>query len=149
MKTTCGIFFINCKNQLLIGHPTSANANTFSIPKGIMDDGETPLQAALREFKEETSIDLLTDEFKDCLFIDLGTAQYKTGKKILHAFLCISNDINHLNLIPRCNSVFVDKKGKNIQEINYFRWVEISEIGSLIHESQQVILEKIKILNQL
>ena len=47
-------------NKILLCHPTSLPwVNSFSPPKGGVDEGETLLQAALRETREEVGIHLL------------------------------------------------------------------------------------------
>jgi len=41
--------------------PKKSLPNTWSIPSGHLEDGESPGQAAIREFYEETNIELGTD----------------------------------------------------------------------------------------
>ncbi len=56
MKKSAGILFIY-KNKALLCHPSKAKwTNTFGPPKGGIESGETPLEAAIRECKEEASI---------------------------------------------------------------------------------------------
>src|SRR6476619_2619157 len=55
------------------------DAAAWSIPKGEFDDTETPLQAALREFQEETGTQLQGD------FLQLRPVTQKAGKQV-HAF---------------------------------------------------------------
>src|SRR5687768_14174723 len=88
MKTTCGVFLI-CNDKLLIGHVT--NSNDWSIPKGLMDPGETELESAIRELKEETNIDSSNISIVDmeCIY---ETYQHKNKK--LCAFLAFT-DIEH------------------------------------------------------
>ena len=53
MDYTAGIFLFNGKHEILLVHPTNARMDTWSIPKGYVDDGETVLETAKREFFEE------------------------------------------------------------------------------------------------
>ena len=55
----------------------------WTIPKGLMDAGEHPLEAAWREFEEETGIALPRDA---ALYEDLGEAPGPGNRKILHMF---------------------------------------------------------------
>lgn len=61
MKRTCGVFLIARDRRILICHPTGHGRNTWSIPKGEKEEGDTDLKTALKELWEETNIDLLED----------------------------------------------------------------------------------------
>lgn len=57
IKRTAGVAIV-CNNKILLVHPTNSgwkNA-TCGIPKGGINPGEDPMDAALRELKEETGI---------------------------------------------------------------------------------------------
>jgi len=49
----------------------------WSIPKGLIEDGEDPFQTATREFEEETGLAPQSDAF-----INLGTVIQKSGKLV-------------------------------------------------------------------
>lgn len=58
-EKSCGCIVINDKNEiLLILH----NAGHWDFPKGHVEDGETEIQTAIREVKEETNIDVEVNE---------------------------------------------------------------------------------------
>src|SRR5881398_3370678 len=63
---------------VLHGGPYWANKDvgSWTIPKGEFDDNETPLQAALREFEEETGTALHGD------FTELTPIVQKAGKQV-------------------------------------------------------------------
>jgi predicted NUDIX family NTP pyrophosphohydrolase len=68
--------------EVFLVHPggpfwVKKDEGAWSIPKGIVDPGEDNLDAARREFEEETSISSLGP------FIDLGEIRQKSGKRIL------------------------------------------------------------------
>lgn len=49
--------FTEGRRKLLLVHPTGAPwSGTYSIPKGLLDPGEDPLEGALRETREETGV---------------------------------------------------------------------------------------------
>jgi predicted NUDIX family NTP pyrophosphohydrolase len=67
--------------EVFLVHPggpfwATKDEGSWSIPKGLIDPGEDPLEAAKREFEEETSI-LSTEPF-----VDLGEIRNKAGKRI-------------------------------------------------------------------
>jgi ADP-ribose pyrophosphatase YjhB (NUDIX family) len=53
LKISAGLVIIQ-DNKILLGHPTGAKwTNTFSIPKGEVQEGESLFDAAFRETREE------------------------------------------------------------------------------------------------
>lgn len=68
--------------EVLIAHPggpfwAKKDEGAWSIPKGLVDDGEDQYQAALREFKEELGSDVPEGE---ALYV--GETKLKSGKVI-------------------------------------------------------------------
>lgn len=56
MLTSAGLLIIQ-NNKILLVHPTDTPVyGSYSIPKGKLESGETCLEAAIRETKEETGI---------------------------------------------------------------------------------------------
>ena len=78
-----GIFLVNKEKQVLICHPTNHPSNVWSIPKGKIEDGEEPIDAAIRETYEESNVDLSKAES----FIPLEVQTYSHKKKSIKAFL--------------------------------------------------------------
>lgn len=54
-EKSCGCIVINDKNEVLLIHH---NAGHWDFPKGHVEEGETEIQTAIREVKEETNIDV-------------------------------------------------------------------------------------------
>ncbi len=77
--------FRNGEIELFLVHPggpfySRRDEGCWSIPKGIIEPPEPPLEAALREFEEETGLRV---EARD--FIPLGRVRMSSGK-IIHAW---------------------------------------------------------------
>ena len=105
-------------NQLLLGHVT--NASHWDLPKGRMDPGETALEAAVRELREETS--LVVDSQA---LITLGLYDYKP-RKDLHLFLWPAANMPSVDTLV-CTSTFEGYRGPQ-PELDRFAVVEWSQL---------------------
>jgi 8-oxo-dGTP pyrophosphatase MutT (NUDIX family) len=136
MKTTCGIFIIDKLKRIICCHPTNSSWDMWSIPKGILDEGETEKEAAIREVKEETSFIIRSNE----RLIELPYNQYLKDKKI-KPFIYYHNEI----ISPReleCIS-YVSREGKDpFPEIDYFKLCSYEESLTRLHHSQSFYLKE-------
>lgn len=69
--------------HVLLAHPggpywARKDVGAWSIPKGEHDAGEDPWTAALREFEEETGVQLAADDLR----LDLGEIRQAGGKRV-------------------------------------------------------------------
>jgi predicted NUDIX family NTP pyrophosphohydrolase len=67
--------------EVFVAHPggpfwAGRDAGAWTIPKGIVDEGEEPIAAACREFEEETGIVPVGP------FLSLGSVRQKAGKTV-------------------------------------------------------------------
>ena len=90
MKTSAGILVYRYKNnqlEILLVHPggpfwRKKDKDSWSIPKGESQENEELFSVALREFKEETGLDLSEEDKKRIFY--LGTV--KNLRKIVHLY---------------------------------------------------------------
>jgi len=147
MKTTHGIFLIDNLGKLLVVHPTNSPKYFWSIPKGLGEKNETSFETASRELLEETTLDIksiLIDSMR--LYLNLGYSAYPNGKKALKAFLIVSNsNLSEIYKDLKCNSIFINKNGEEIQENDIVRWVDFNEISQKLHASQRKFIKSIKV----
>lgn len=86
-QKSAGVLLYRIRNknpEVLLVHPggpfwKNKDEGAWSIPKGEFDDNERPLDAAIREMKEETGVVLKGD------FIELNPVKQKSGK-LVYAF---------------------------------------------------------------
>ena len=121
-RLSCGTVIVNDEHELLLCHVTGQNH--WDLPKGGIDAGETPLQAALRETREETGLRLVADEL-----VDLGRLSY-TAKKDLHLFAVRTPRFDIATLC--CESHFADRaSGRYLPEMDGFGWFSFARVGAL------------------
>ncbi|HBM15802.1 MAG TPA: hypothetical protein DD381_05605 [Lentisphaeria bacterium] len=83
MNISAGIILFTDTKVFLV-HPggpffDKKDDGCWSIPKGILDDKEHPLDAAIREFTEETGLALSYDSSS---YIELGEVRNKNNKTV-------------------------------------------------------------------
>ena len=121
---SCGTLVLDRSGRLLLGHVTGTAA--WDIPKGMQDPGETTLEAAMRELREESGA-----AFAPQRFVDLGEFAYRRDKR-LHLFRVEAGDeLGDLGQLV-CTSWFAHHKtGKATLEMDAFRWAGRDEISQL------------------
>jgi 8-oxo-dGTP pyrophosphatase MutT (NUDIX family) len=137
-----GIFIVNKNNELLVCHPTNHSPTFWSIPKGMVENGEMILNAAIRETFEETNIDFS----KASGLQQLKCVEYKNRKKLLYPFLAWEPAIYGVDWDSfdiRCNSFVPLEKG-GFPEMDSYLWCTISEARNLLHETQIKSLDEIE-----
>lgn len=123
-SVSCGTLVVNPRRELLLCHVT--DTLKWDIPKGLRDPGETELEAAVRELREEAGL-----SFDPALFQDLGPFEYRRDKR-LHLFLVRSGPeldcLDHLC----CTSFFPHHiTAVATPEMDGFRWASRAEIAAL------------------
>ena len=121
-RLSCGVVILNPARELLLCHVTGQDH--WDLPKGGIDAGETPLQAALRETREESGLRLEANEV-----VELGRFEY-TAKKNLHLFAAWLPRLDVKQL--RCESHFVDRRsGRALPEMDGFGWFDFERAAAL------------------
>ncbi len=134
--------FRDNKLEVLLVHPggpfwAGKDAGAWSIPKGVFTE-EDPLDAARREFKEETGFDV------DGEFIELGQLKQPSGKTI-HAW-ALQKDIDETKVVsntfrlewPRHSGRF-----REYPEIDRAQWFELKEARKKLLKGQAGFLDRL------
>jgi len=112
----------------------------FDIPKGIIDKNETPLNACLRETKEETGLDINPVDLKS-----YGKFDYLKGKfaKDLYIFKLHTNNLPDIRKM-KCNSFFTDRvTGNQKPEVIGYKYIPINEMNKYFTKSMTTVLQKV------
>jgi 8-oxo-dGTP pyrophosphatase MutT (NUDIX family) len=128
MIEVAGILIQNIDGDFLMCHPTN-HPDVWSLPKGHIESGETPMQAAIRETIEETNIDI-SKLNGTILFLTQFSYNISGNKtKNLHVFLFKSNiDLKKLDLDIKCISSFTTKDGSQKLEMDKHEWFSYDEV---------------------
>ena len=130
-RLSCGVVILNQDRELLLCHVTGQNH--WDLPKGGIDAGETPLQAALRETREECGWRLQGEAL-----LDLGRFHYTT-KKDLHLFATVQPRVELKEL--RCESHYIDRaSARHLPEMDGFGWFAFERVPSLCTPKMATVL---------
>lgn len=138
-----GMFLVNKDNKILVGHPTHHKPEFWSIPKGKVDDGETLLEAAIRETWEESNVQL---DSNDGQYTQLNKRVYKHKKKEITSYVRLEMvDEDWDNLDIKCNSNVPEERG-GFPEMDDYKWVTLDEARNILHDTQVASLDEVNIL---
>lgn len=130
--------------EVFLVHPggpfwSSKDAGAWMIPKGEYVDGELPLDAARREFQEETGFEANGE------FIDLGTVRQASGK-LVRAW-AFEGDCDPQKLTSNlCEVEWPPRSGRMIEipEVDRGAWYSLTSAESAILKSQQPFLDVLR-----
>ena len=141
-KTSAGILLYRRSGgrlEVLLAHPGGPfwkhkDEGAWTIPKGLIEEGEEPLAAARREFAEETGLAPLGP------FLPLGSVRQKAGK-LVHAFACEGDaDVSKLasNMVPGKTG-----RGAAFPEIDRCAWFEPEEAKRKLNPAQADFVDRL------
>lgn len=97
-----GVMLLNRANQVFVARRIDTTSEAWQMPQGGMDPGESPLQAALRELKEEIgtdkaqllreSVDWYTYDLPDSLIGRIWDGQYRGQRQKWFAMRFLGED---------------------------------------------------------
>ena len=126
MKISAGTCILY-KNKILFCHPTNGSwFGSYSPAKGGVDEGESFIDAAIRETKEEIGISISKNQI---LNIEtpievLYFSKKKTIHKIVYLFIVKINDLSEIGL----TSEIVPKDQLQIEEVDWAGFLTADEI---------------------
>jgi predicted NUDIX family NTP pyrophosphohydrolase len=135
--------FRNKRLEVMLVHPggpiwAKKDYGVWSIPKGLPEENESPLDTAKREFKEETGFDV------DGEFIDLGEVK-QAGNKIVHVW-ALEKDLDIRNVLSNTFNLEWPKNSGKIQEypeVDRAGWFDIGLARKKIRKGQIGFIDRL------
>ena len=110
-EKSCGAVIINDKNEVLLLKQTKGH---YGFPKGHTEPGETEVETAIREIKEETNVDVIIDETKRYLIT------YQSAENVMKDVVYFLAKPTSYELIPQET------------EVTEILWVPIADVPSYL-----------------
>ncbi|HEV7334255.1 MAG TPA: NUDIX domain-containing protein [Flavisolibacter sp.] len=143
MRKSAGILLYRKEEglEVFLVHPggpfwKGKEAGAWTVPKGEFGDGEDPLMAAKREFKEETGQDV------EGPFMELVTIRQKGGKMVFA--WAIEGNINADTIVSNTfRQEYPYKSGIwiTVPEVDKAAWFSIAEARKMINPAQVLLLD--------
>ena len=137
--------FINGELQVFLAHNggpffVKKDDGYWTVPKGLIDEGESLVEAARREFKEEIGIEVNGE------MLDLEEVTYKNGKIVIAFALEYSEDITKI----KSNTVDIEwppKSGKiqAFPEIDKGQFFDVATALTKINPQQADFIKRLQL----
>lgn len=148
MKTSAGLLVYRLKKKRLevfiahMGGPIWAKKDkrAWSIPKGEIDPGEKPLEAAMREFREETGLEPPASKL-----IDLGEFEQSKRKRIM--IWAAEGELDPEKVVSITFKLeWPPGSGRevDIPEVDYAEWCDIPTASDHVIKGQVQVLEMLE-----
>ncbi|HEY9000187.1 MAG TPA: NUDIX domain-containing protein [Mucilaginibacter sp.] len=146
-KQSAGILLyriVDGQLQVFLVHPggpffKNKDEGSWSVPKGEFDDNENPLDAAKREFLEETGQSISGN------FIELTPIQQKGGKTV-YAW-AVQGDIDHETIVSNTFEIeWPPRSGKKqmFPEIDRAAWFDLETVKVKINPAQVGLINELQ-----
>lgn len=128
--------------EVFLVHPggpfwAAKDHGVWTIPKGEYEAGEKPLEAAQREFHEETGFTVSGD------FVELGTVRQKSGKTV--TAWAVESDCDATQLKSNtCEIEWPPRSGKRLEipEVDRGSWFSLQLARSYLRPEQTPFLDQ-------
>ena len=134
--------------EVLLGHMggpfwARKQEGAWSVPKGLLEQGEEALTAARREFEEETGLPLPEGEL-----VPLGSVRTAGGKTV--TVWALDADVDTDGFSPGTFTLeWPPRSGRTLEvpEIDELRWLPVDVAAPLLTTSQRPLLQRLAALH--
>lgn len=139
MKKSAGVIIILNKTKILLCHPTNSKwFGSYSFPKGGINEGESEIDGALRELREESSVIVNKNQIsniKDPIVVDYVNKKGVKYKR-LYLYTVYINDISEIGL----DSEIIPSEKLQLEEIDWCGFLSKQEaIPRIFHRVEHLL----------
>ena len=143
MKKSAGVIIVLNNEKILLCHPANNDKwfGSYSFPKGGLEEGESTLDAAIRELREETSVIVNKNQISNLENPIIVTYENKKGTKYktITLYTVHINNLSEINL----ESEILPKERLQIEEIDWAGFIDKQEAELRIFHKTKSVLETI------
>lgn len=124
--------------KILLGHSTGRKSNTgYGISKGGIDEGESKLEAAIRETREEFGVKIPNKLIQKQEYTFVVTSRKYKYNKVVYYYIVEIDNLSQIGL----KSEEVPRKQLQVKEVDVARFMDRNEATSYIMQSQIPVLQ--------
>jgi 8-oxo-dGTP pyrophosphatase MutT (NUDIX family) len=142
-ELSAGIIFLTEDKELFMGRVTGSRpkgtlAHKWDIPKGHVEPGESPIEAAMRECEEETGF----VKYDPAFLKDLGEHRYSDNKNIhLFQYMLPVEHEQFRNCV--CTAYHTFEDGTSVPEFDAFALIKPSQWEYVMGKSLYKVITKL------
>jgi predicted NUDIX family NTP pyrophosphohydrolase len=130
--------------EVLIAHPggplwAKKDAGHWTVIKGLVGEGEDPIEAAVREFGEETGWEVPAADW-----LDLGSVRLRSGKTVMA--WAVEADFDPDRLTPGHFSMVWRGRRQEFPEIDRVLWCDGVRAERLLNPAQAEFVQRLRLL---
>ena len=143
-KTSVGFVVELRDGRYLFGRATGhKEPNNYTIFKGQIEDGESLIDTAIRELREESGIDVSADDRLNKHISSTPIFTYHMSQKDVIVFLLVDSE-GVLDSFEFSCSSFFQIDGKDYPEIDAYKKFTLDELEKVVFSSQLGLVEELK-----
>lgn len=125
-------FLINDNKVIVIKYKTNKNINYYDIPGGKIEENESAIDTSIREFKEETGIEVIDQKYKGNVIIEYPNMIFDFDIYLVNTFKGIPQEFDE-NYSMWINIEDLLNENKKIPTVEIIKYLKNKDIRLKIY----------------